>query len=110
VPTPDQGYDELLAVAAGELARLIRRLAALSGRAWSTRREPVVGLLGQLAALDAVVEDTTSHPVPDLPDHALADALAVIGGDVLEALGSRRDPAALDRTLGELRAAWAATR
>jgi hypothetical protein len=110
VPTADEAYDELLGLAAVELTRLIRRLGQLSGRAWSTRRDPTVALLNQLAQLEATLEGTLAHKVPDLPDHGLADALAVIGGDVLEALVSRRDATALDRVLADLRAAWAATR
>jgi hypothetical protein len=111
VPTSDDAaYDELLGLVAAELTRLIRRLSSLSGRAWSTRRAPVIALLFVLAALDAEVEDTQLHDVPQLPDHGLADALAVIGGDLLEALVTHRDPAALDRALAELRAAWSATR
>jgi hypothetical protein len=110
VPTPDDAYDELLGLAAAELTRLIRRLSSLSGRAWATRREAAVALLTGLAALDVALEGTGPHPVPDLPDHAFADALALIGGDVLEALVAHRDPASLDRVLADLRAAWAATR
>jgi hypothetical protein len=110
VPTTDDTYDELLGLAAAELTRLIRRLSSLSGRAWTARRAPVATLLTGLAALDLALEGTGSHQVPDLPDHALADALAVIGGDVLEALVARHDPAALDRVLADLRATWAATR
>jgi hypothetical protein len=110
VPTPDEAYDELLGLAAVELTRLIRRLSHLSGRAWSTRREPAFGLLARLAELDDRLEGTGPHDVPDVPDHGLADALAVIGGDVLESLVSRRDAVVLDRVIAELRAAWAATR
>jgi hypothetical protein len=110
VATPEEPYDELLGLAAVELTRLIRRASQLSGRAWSTRRAPLIALLGQLADLDAALEQTGLHAVPELPDHGLPDALAVIGGDVLEALVATRDQVALDRVLAELRAAWAATR
>jgi hypothetical protein len=111
VPTPDEAaYDELLGLVASELTRLTRRLSSLSGRAWSGRRPAVIALLGQLAELTAGLEQTGPHAVPELPDHGLADALAVIGGDLLEALVTYRDPAVLDRALAELRAAWTATR
>jgi hypothetical protein len=111
VSTPDEAaYDELLGLVAAELTRLIRRLSSLSGRAWSSRRDPVLALLEAWAALDAVFEESPPHAVPDLPDHGLADALAVIGGDLLEALVTHRDRVALDRALAELRAAWSATR
>jgi hypothetical protein len=105
-----EGYDELVSLAVAELNRLIRRMTQLSPRAWSTRREPVRGLLRELAVLDATLESTDRHEVPDLPDHALADATAVIGGDVLEALSVNPDQASLERMIAELRAAWSATR
>jgi hypothetical protein len=105
-----EGYDELLGLAAGELNRLIRRMTQLTTRAWSTRREPVLRLIRELAALDAAVESTRQHEVPELPDYALADATAVIGGDVLEALALSPDRPTLDRLIAELRATWAATR
>jgi hypothetical protein len=105
-----EGYDELLSLAAAELNRLIRRMTQLTARAWSTRREPVARLLQELAVLDAAVESTELHEIPDLPDYALADVTAVIGGDVLETLAATPDPAALDRLIAELRAAWSATR
>jgi hypothetical protein len=105
-----EGYDELVSLAAAELDRLIRRMSQLSARAWSTRREPVLRLLRELAALDSALESTGRHDVPDLPDHALADATAVIGGDMLEALSGTPDQAVLDRMIAELRAAWSATR
>jgi hypothetical protein len=109
-PPADEAYDELLRLVAAELTRLIRRLSSLSGPAWSGRRDAVLALLGQLAALDAALEGSPPHAVPELPDHGVADALAVIGGDLLEALVTHHDPAALDRALADLRAAWAATR
>jgi hypothetical protein len=110
VATAEEGYDELLGLAAVELTRMVRRVSQLSGRAASTRRAAVIALLGQLAELDAALEQTGPHGVGELPDHGLPDALAVIGGDVLEALVATADPAALDRVLADLRAAWAATR
>jgi hypothetical protein len=110
VATAEEGYDELLGLAGVELTRLIRRVSQLSGRAASTRRAPVIALLGQLAELDCGLEHTGPHAVGELPDHGLPDALAVIGGDVLEALVATADSAALDRVLADLRAAWAATR
>jgi hypothetical protein len=111
VPIPqDEAYDELLGLVAVELTRLIRRLSSLSGRAWSSRRDAVNALLTELATFDAGLELTGPHELPELPDHGLADALAVIGGDLLEALFTHRDPIVLDRLLAELRAAWSATR
>jgi hypothetical protein len=111
VPTSDDAaYDELLGLVAAELTRLIRRLSSLSARAWASRRDTVTALLARLADLEAGLAETSPHRVPELPDHGLADALAVIGGDLLEALVSHLDPVALDRALAELRAAWSATR
>jgi len=66
--------------AGADLDRLVRRLRGLSPRAWQTagRRAAVHRLLEQLAALSA-----PDHRLPELPDFALADAVAVLGHDAL---------------------------
>jgi hypothetical protein len=66
--------------AAADLERLVRRLRGLSRGAWDARdrRATVRALLGRLAELTA-----PGHRVPDLPDHALGDAVAVLGHDAL---------------------------
>jgi hypothetical protein len=64
----------------GELDRLVRRLRGFSPRAWRAdgRVESVSALLGALAALEG-------RPAPAVPGHALADAVAVLGHDALDA-------------------------
>ena len=66
--------------AAADLERLVRRLRGLSRGAWDShgRRATVRALLDRLAELSA-----PGHPVPELPDHALGDAVAVLGQDAL---------------------------
>ena len=65
---------------AAELDRLVRRLRGLSKRAWDTgeRRAAVHELLARLADLSA-----WGHTLAPLPDHALGDAVAVLGHDAL---------------------------
>jgi hypothetical protein len=66
--------------AGADLDRLVRRLRGLSARAWQAagRRAAVFRLLEQLAAITA-----PGHTLPELPDYALADAVAVLGHDAL---------------------------
>jgi hypothetical protein len=81
-----------------DLDRLVRRLRAFSPEAVAARRGPISELLVALADLTA-----PGRHLPDLPDHALADAIAVLGHDALAddraraALGGLLT-AALDRT------------
>ena len=73
-----------LAVARDDLDRLVRRLRHLSPAAWRSRRAAVVALLERLADLGGTFAIWPERMLPDLPDHALADAVAVLGGDLLE--------------------------
>jgi hypothetical protein len=82
-----------------ELERLVRRLRSLSPRAWASRRDVVRRLLDDLAALSA-----PGRRVPDLPDHALGDAVAVLGQDALS------DPETRERAAHLVRGALDATR
>jgi hypothetical protein len=82
-----------------ELDRLVRRLRGLSARAWQTggRAEVVRRLAADLAAIGA-----PGRTLPDLPDHALADVVAVLAADAQDV-----DP---HRTAELITAALAATR
>jgi hypothetical protein len=81
-----------------ELDRLVRRLRGLSARAWQTGRAEVVRrLAADLAAIGA-----PGRTLPDLPDHALADVIAVLAADAQDV-----DP---HRTAELIAAALAATR
>jgi hypothetical protein len=73
---------DLAARAAADLDRLVRRLRALSARAWRdpARRAAVDELVRDLAALTA-----PERPPPAVPTHALGDAVAVLGADALDA-------------------------
>jgi len=79
---------------------LVRRLRSLSQRSWAVggRREAVRRLLAGLAEMTA-----PGRQVPSLPDHALPDAVAVLGHDALAEPGNGEGVAqlvrdALDRT------------
>jgi hypothetical protein len=63
-----------------DLDRLVRRLRSFSQRSWTVdgRREALRQLLDALAEMTA-----SGRRVPPLPDHALPDAVAVLGRDAL---------------------------
>lgn len=82
-----------------DLDQLVRRLRHLPPGAWPERRDAVRSLLVALAG---------PRPVPDLPDHALADAVAVIGSDAIVAAAG--DPDAEAAVTAALQAALTATR
>jgi hypothetical protein len=81
-----------------DLDRLVRRLRGFSPRSW--RADGRAETVRRLAA-DLVAVGGEGHHLPDVPDYALADVIAVVGADALAA-----DPeataalltAALDRT------------
>lgn len=90
---------------AADLERLIRRLRGLTARAWRNggRRGAVDRLTATLVALGE-----PGHELPDLPDHALGDVVAVLAREALhfqEGAKGRRDEvaAALRRALEETR-------
>ena len=86
-PDVDRDLDRLL-------SQLAARLRGLSARAWSagTRRDAVRRVVVELAALSA-----PGRSVPQLPDHALGDAVGVIGRDGLSAPQTRERAAQLVR-------------
>ena len=65
-----------------ELDRLVRRLRGFSPRSWRTngRLETVRRLAADLVELGG-----EGHRLPDVPDYALADVIAVVGADALAA-------------------------
>jgi predicted amino acid-binding ACT domain protein len=65
-----------------ELDQLVRRLRGLSTRAW--RGNDRVGVVRRLAD-DLVALGGEGHSLPDVPDYALADVIAVVGADALAA-------------------------
>jgi hypothetical protein len=81
----DTSFEADLQLAAADLDRLVRRLRSLSQAAWRSRREPVQAALAALVAMSVELEGRQMD-VPKLPDHVLADGIAVIGGDVLAAI------------------------
>jgi len=83
-----------------ELERLSRRLRGFSARSWRTagRRAAVDRLTATLVEMGE-----PGHRLPDLPDHALGDAVAVLAREAMAK--GRRDEvaAALRRALEETR-------
>jgi hypothetical protein len=110
VNVADGGYDGHLALAGDELAELVRRLRSLSPQAWTPRRAGVQAAVARLAELVGRAEGHPTGPLPAIPDHALADALAVIGGDAIVALEADRDDDLLSTLLVELRDTLQGTR
>jgi hypothetical protein len=74
-----------------DLDRLVRRLRGLTPRGWQANDR--VGAVRRLAA-DLVAIGAEGHRLPEMPDHALADVIAVVGADALAA-----DPAAAGRLI-----------
>ena len=110
VSVGDLGYDERLSLARGELGRLILRLRSLSLPAWRPRRLAVIDALTRLAELSGRAEHRDLPAVPAVADHALADAVAVIGGDVVVALAADPDDGLLAEFVATVQAAREATR
>lgn len=104
----DEQYAELVGLLDREITGLVRRLRSWSPRAWraaagvfADRAALALHVAAALAAAGAVVEAATgpsggaggARPFPDLPAHALADAVTVTGHDLVTAL--RAAPAGL---------------
>jgi hypothetical protein len=96
--------------AGDELDRLVRRLQSLSAPAWTSRRESVIATLEQLVELTGIAEHRVMPELPELSSFALADAVAVIGGDFLAALADSGADDILNRFLIELRNASSTSR
>lgn len=79
-----------LAAASWDLELLVRRLRSLSSRARQDRVGAARAALDGLVALDARLEDRRLV-APRVADHILADAIAVVGGDVMELISIRAD-------------------
>jgi hypothetical protein len=92
------------------LGQLVRRLRGLSAMSWSRRRDAVEEALGGLEAITAALDDRPLRAVPEIPNHALADALDVIGADASGALHCAHDDVQLDAALALIRAALDVTR
>jgi hypothetical protein len=104
------GYDEQLALARGELARLVLRLRSLSPAAWRTRRKATLATFARLAEISATAEHRRMPALPKVADHALADAIAVVGGDAIAALATEPDADLLSAVVATLREALETTR
>ncbi len=106
----DPDYEHRLVLARGELARLVLRLRSLSPPAWRSRRKSAVAAVDRLADLSGRAEGRPVPPVPAIAMHALADAVAVVGGDVLAALSDSPDDDLLTAVVETIREALEQTR
>lgn len=106
---PANPLEAELTAAREDLALLIRRLRSLSPRARTDRADAVRAALAGLVALDHRLEGGPPQP-PNVADHILADAIAVIGGDVLETIVVGRDRSVLTEVTGLLERALSQTR
>src|SRR3954447_9127509 len=79
-PSPDD-----VTVTLAGLERLVRRLRGLTPRAWSAkeRSERIRALAEALAVIGG-----EGHALPVVPDHAMADVIAVLGYDALAVEGA----------------------
>jgi hypothetical protein len=107
---PGDDVDRSLVLAAADLERLVRRLRRLTPQAWRPRREPAMALVVALTEIAARAERLPPRPAPRLPNHAVGDAVAVLGADALAALTVRPDRELLRLLAAELQAALDATR
>jgi hypothetical protein len=69
-----------------ELARLVRRLRSFPPRAW---RDPARGALVRRLAADLAAVGAPGRDLPELADHVLPDAVAVLAADALDADAAR---------------------
>lgn len=106
----DGPYEARLRQVRGDLDHLVGRLRSLGTLSWKARRAAVKELLDRIGDLAAQAEHRTPRRVPDLPDHALADALVVLGADLISALAIATEPDVLDAAGRAIDAALAATR
>lgn len=82
-----------------ELDRLVRRLRGLTSRGW--RAHDRIGVVRRLA-VELVAIGGEGHVLPELPDYALPDVIAVVGADAIAV-----DPIAAQRLI---ETAWEQTR
>src|SRR3954471_2297820 len=73
---------------AADVDQLVRRLRGLSARAWASggRRDAVRRLCAELLALGE-----PGHVLPELPDHGLGDAVAVLSHEALRYQATQRN-------------------
>jgi hypothetical protein len=102
-------YDGRLALASADLARLERRLRALSAAASASQRATVMTTLGRLAEVSASAAGREQQALPPIADHALADALVVLGQDAVESLATHPDERTLTSMIETLQEAFQAT-
>lgn len=94
--TAGESFAARASVAAADLDKLVRRLRSLSPRAWQDRSATVRAALAGLVELSSELEGRALEP-PEVADHVLPDAVAVIGTDVLTTARRADDEAAVAR-------------
>jgi hypothetical protein len=89
-----ESFEDELAAAADGLSLLVRRLRSLLPRPLADRQEAATTALTGLAVLSARLDGRT-HASPIVAGHVVADAIAVVGADVLDSLAVSQDPVCL---------------
>lgn len=105
-PQPDPGDPERLALEIGRTAERLRSLSAVrlatatpDGR---SRAVAAFALAQELTDRAAVLAGRPHRPLPELPDLAAGDVLAVCGHDLLEQLRVHAEPATCRRAVEDL--------
>jgi hypothetical protein len=104
------GYDQRLAQVEADLDHLVHRLRGLSRLAWSSRRDSVGDALQRLVAITSALEGRRPTAPPRIDEHALGDAIAVVGRDATDALSRTHDEARLEDAAAIIRLAMDETR
>jgi hypothetical protein len=105
-----EDYAARLALAVGELDRLIHQLRGLSQSAMRQHRKAVEETIAVLVSVATSLDGRAPSAVPKIADHALADATDVLGHDAVSALAERHDDDLLLTLAASLQDVLASTR
>ena len=105
-PQPDPGDPERLALEVGRTAERLRSLSAVRLAAalpdGGCRAAAAFGLAQALTDRAATLAGRPHRALPELPDLAAGDVLAVCGHDLVEQLHSSAEPATCRRAVEDL--------
>jgi hypothetical protein len=93
-----------------EFTTLVRRVHGFSPSALRRRRDELHRWLAEVRELTALAARRSMPALPEIADHAVAAAVAVVGGDLLDVLADGRNDDIALRLARVTRAALDATR